>query len=218
MSAFEDRYLGMDRPITRRDFMNGAAMVIGAAMLPTARAFSGANPLGPQNEPRYDPPVKTGLRGSHLGSFEIAHSLRDGTFWESAGKPVESGETYDLVIVGGGISGLAAAYFFREKAGKSARILILENHDDFGGHAKRNEFHLGGKLQLLNGGTLLIDSPTPYSAQADGLLKALGVDPRRLEETTTDRRLYPSLGLHSAVFFDKETFGSDKLVVGEPGG
>jgi len=217
MSDFDDRYLGMDRAITRRDFMNGAAMVIGAAMLPTARAFGVSNPLEPHNEPGYDPPGKMGLRGSHPGSFEIAHSLRDGTFWESAGKPVESGETYDLVIVGGGISGLAAAYFFREKAGKSARILILENHDDFGGHAKRNEFHLGGRLQLLNGGTLLIDSPRKYSPEADGLLKKLGIDPPQFEARYTDHKLYRSLGLDSAVFFDKETFGEDRLVVGSPG-
>jgi spermidine dehydrogenase len=212
-----DRYLGMDRPITRRDFMNGAAMVIGAAMLPHASASGATNLPEPQNDPGYDPPGKTGLRGSHPGSFEIAHSLRDGTFWEGAGSPVESPETYDLVIVGGGISGLAAAYFFREKAGNSARILILENHDDFGGHARRNEFHLGGKLQLLNGGTLLIDSPTPYSPVADGLLKKLGIDPPQFEARYTDHTLYRSLGLQSAVFFDKETFRSDRLVVGTPG-
>jgi spermidine dehydrogenase len=217
MSDSYDRYLGMDRPITRRDFMNGAAMVIGAAMLPHASASGATNFQEPQNDPGYDPPVKTGLRGSHPGSFEIAHSLRDGTFWESAGKPVESPENYDLVVVGGGISGLAAAYFFREKAGNSARILILENHDDFGGHAKRNEFHLDGKLQLLNGGTLLIDSPTPYSPVADGLLKKLGIDPPQFEAKYTDHKLYRSLGLQSAVFFDRETFGSDRLVVGNPG-
>jgi spermidine dehydrogenase len=217
MRASYDHYLGMDRPITRRDFMNGAAMVIGAAMLPHASASGATNLPEPQNDPGYDPPGKTGLRGSHPGSFEIAHSLRDGTFWESAGSPVEIPETYDLVIVGGGISGLAAAYFFREKAGNAARILILENHDDFGGHAKRNEFHLGGKLQLLNGGTLLIDSPTPYSPVADGLLKKLGIDPPQFEARYTDHKLYRSLGLQSAVFFDKETFRSDRLVVGTPG-
>ena len=177
MSSSYDQYLGMDRPITRRDFMNGAAMVIGAAMLPRGQAFGAANLTEPQNQPGYNPPVKSGLRGSHPGSFEIAHSLRDGTFWKTAGQPVDTGEAYDLVVVGGGISGLAAAHFFREKAGKAARILILENHDDFGGHAKRNEFHMGGRLQLLNGGTLLIDSPNPYSPVADGLLKTLGIDP-----------------------------------------
>ena len=144
-----DLELGMHRNITRRDFMNGAAMVIGASMLPGARVFGMANSSEPQNESGYDPPVKTGLRGSHPGSFEIAHSLRDGTFWDSAGKPVESGETYDLVIVGGGISGLAAAYFFREKAGNSARILILENHDDFGGHAKAKRISPGRPAATL---------------------------------------------------------------------
>ena len=149
--------------------------------------------------------MKEGLRGSHPGSFEIAHSLRDGSFWKTAGQPVDTGEAYDLVVVGGGISGLAAAHFFREKAGRSARILILENHDDFGGHAKRNEFHMGGRLQLLNGGTFLIDSPNPYSPVADGLLKIIRHRSTTFEKKFTDRKLYPSLGLHSAVFFDKET-------------
>ena len=217
MSTSHDRYLGMDRPITRRDFMNGAAMVIAAATLPGSHAAA-TDSSEPQNQTGYDPPIKTELRGSHPGSFEIAHRLRDGRFWASAGQPIESQESYDLVVVGGGISGLSAAYFFREIAGKSARILILENHDDFGGHAKRNEFHLGGRLQLLNGGTLLIDSPTPYSAVADGLLKKLGINPPEFEAKFTDRKLYREMGLRSGMFFDQETFGEDRLVVGVPGG
>ena len=214
MSEDRDRYLGMDRPITRRDFINGAAVIVGGTLLAgstLAGEFGGT-------QPRNSPPQLTGLRGSHPGSFETAHSLRDGTFWKTAPPAIDTKEVYDLVVVGAGISGLSAAHFFREKVGKSARILLLENHDDFGGHAKRNEFHLGGKLQLCNGGTFLIDSPTPYSAQADGLLKKLGIDPPKLQETTSDHKLYRSLGLQSATFFDKETFGADKLLVGEPGG
>jgi spermidine dehydrogenase len=213
--AARDRELGMDRPITRRDFMNGAAMAIGAAMIPGAALEGFAQVSEPQDRAGYDPPILTGLRGSHPGSFEIAHSLRDGTFWKSAGAAINLDENYDLVVVGGGISGLSAAHFYRERAGKSARILILENHDDFGGHAKRNEFHLGGKLQLLNGGTMLIDSPTPYSKVADGLIRKLGIDPPAFERKYTDHSLYRGLG--SAVFFDKETFGEDRFVVGFPG-
>jgi spermidine dehydrogenase len=207
----------MDRPITRRDFINGAAVIVGGTLLAGATLSGSSTQTGSQNQTGYGPPNLIGLRGSHEGSFETAHSLRDGTFWKTATPPADTGELYDLVVVGAGISGLSAAHFFRQHAGKSARILILENHDDFGGHAKRNEFHLGGKLQLLNGGTLSIDSPTPYSLQADGLLKKLGIDPQKLDKTTADRKLYPSLGLKSAVFFDKATFGSDKLLVGEPG-
>src|SRR6201999_172261 len=93
--------------------------------------------------------------------------------------PEKTGETYDLVVVGGGISGLAAAYFYRNAAGSKARILILDNHDDFGGHAKRNEFKAGNRMLLSYGGTQSIESPARYSDVAKGLLKELGVDTQR---------------------------------------
>jgi len=213
-SGLTDHQLGMDRAIPRRDFLNGAAMAVGAALVPKSLQPITANTDEQQNHSGYDPPTASGLRGSHPGSFEIAHSLRDGTFWKNAAIPVALPEKYDLIIVGGGISGLAAAHFYRQRTGSGAKILILENHDDFGGHAKRNEFHLGGKLQLLNGGTMLIDSPTPYSLVAASLLKQLGIDPVALDKKCTDRGLYGSLGMSSAVFFDKETFGEDRLIAG----
>jgi spermidine dehydrogenase len=209
-----DGELGMGRSIPRRDFLNGAAMTIGSALLPGKLQAEKTEADEGQTHSGYNPPVSTGLRGSHPGSFEIAHSLRDGTFWKDAAAPEQLTEKYDLVIVGGGISGLAAAHFYRERAGQSAKILILENHDDFGGHAKRNEFHLGGKLQLLNGGTMLIDSPTAYSAEAAGLMQKLGIDPVALNKKCSDPGLYSSLGLGTGVFFDKETFGTDRLVAG----
>jgi spermidine dehydrogenase len=207
----------MDRPIDRRDFLNGVAVGVGALGVGLAGcddARAQASPW-PQDQTGYDPPALTGLRGSHAGSFESAHALRDGDFWSSHTGLKDTGETYDLVIVGGGISGLAAAHFFRE-ARPAARILILDNHDDFGGHAKRNEFRLGGKLHLLNGGTLEIDSPRPYSPAADGLLKSLGIDPPALSKACDRDDLYRSLGLKFGVFFDKETFGVDRLVTGAP--
>ena len=165
------------------------------------------------------PPALTGLRGSHDGSFDAAHALRDGTFWETAGSPADNGERYDLVVVGAGISGLAAAWYFRKAAGRSARILILDNHDDFGGHARRNEFQVGGRTLIGYGGTFAIDSPAPYSATARAMLAELGVDVSRWARMF-ERSLYASLGMGAAIFFDRETFGADRLVrepaVGDP--
>jgi spermidine dehydrogenase len=216
LNPIRDRELGMDRNITRRDFLNGAAVTIGAAAIPRGPLQLAAQPGEHQNQSRYNPPVATGMRGSHTGSFEIAHSLRDGTFWKTSGMPADTGEEYDLIVVGGGISGLSAAYFFRERHGANSRILILENHDDFGGHARRNEFHLGGKPQLLNGGTMLIDSPTAYSKEAAALISKLGIDPVAFEKKYPLHNLYRSLNLGPAVFFDRPNFGEDRLVAGAP--
>lgn len=206
-----DRELGMDCSITRRDFLNGVALTLGATIL-HADALGTHPPLfAPEQNPAYYPPDLMGLRGNHEGSFEVMHEIRDDSYWNKAGKISETGEEYDLVIVGGGISGLAAAYFFRKHAGSSARILILDNHDDFGGHAKRNEFQLDGRTILGFGGTWSIDSPAPYSAVAKGLIQELGIDVKRWA-TAFDRKLYSSMGLKPGVFFDHDTFGTDRLL------
>lgn len=213
----QDKQLGMDRHIARRDFLNGVAITIGSTMvqgfLPCLAWAAEAATQYAQDKPGYYPPTLTGMRGSHAGSFEVAHSERDGNLWKHAGAPVETGETYDLAVVGSGMSGLAAAYFHR-KQNPSARVLILDNHDDFGGHAKRNEFHISGRMLLANGGTVSIESPFPYSPEARGLLTELGIEPAKFEEKYDDSKVYK--GLKSAYFFDKETFGTDRLVVGGP--
>jgi spermidine dehydrogenase len=196
--------------LARRDFLNGVALAVGGALL----SPSGALGLGLDESARSShlyPPALTGLRGSHDGSFEVAHALRDGSFWTSAGQPTDTGERYDLVVVGAGISGLAAAWYFRKAAGPSARILILDNHDDFGGHARRNEFRVGGRVLIGYGGTFAIDSPAPYSAVARALVAELGVDVSRWGRML-ERGLYAGLGMGAAVFFDRETFGADKLL------
>ncbi len=208
-----DKDLGRNHPIARRDFLQGAAITTLAAGLAPELAQAAETEKLAQAAPGYYPPTKLGMRGSHPGSFEAAHGLRDGDFWNNTAQLTDSGEEFDLVVVGGGISGLSAAYFYRQ-AKPNAKILILDNHDDFGGHAKRNEFSIAGHTMLLNGGTLEIDSPYPYSKTADGVMKALGVEPEALEKACNKPDIYK--GLARATFFDKETFGKDQLVVGQP--
>jgi spermidine dehydrogenase len=204
-----DRDLGMHQRISRRDFLQGSALGMSLPLLPGALWAAGSPAHPSAGTPGYYPPALTGLRGSHPGSFEAAHAMRDGAQAE-AGR--DTGERYDLVVVGAGISGLAAAHFYLATQ-PNARILVLDNHDDFGGHARRNEFEVDGRLLLMNGGTLSIESPTAYSAVADGLLREIGIDRSRWESSLQDRNFYPSLGLGRGVFLDRETFGADHLFV-----
>jgi spermidine dehydrogenase len=209
----------MDRNITRRDFLNGVAAGTGGAMagslLPGFDWEALTSPNAPQDRRGYYPPELTGLRGSHEGSFEAAHGVRDGKFPPKNAMAFDTKEIYDLVIVGSGISGLAAAYFWRAKD-PNARILILDNHDDFGGHAKRNELRANGRMLLANGGTWAVESPFPYSKVARGLMEELGIDPASLAKKCYRNDVYKNLG--HAVFFDKQTFGADRLVTHAPGG
>ncbi|WP_395673471.1 NAD(P)-binding protein [Phenylobacterium sp.] len=210
-----DKSLGMDRPIDRRDFISGvaAAGAVGAAALAGGAQAQTRTARVPVIPPGDYPPTATGLRGQYEGSFEAAHAARDGEF-EGPVTAEDTGERYDLVIVGGGISGLSAAHFFREALGHDRKVLILDNHDDFGGHAKRNEFHHNGRMYLSYGGTMSIETPFPYSWLAKQMVKDLGIDvasyPKYVNEDT-----YKGLG--RGYFFGKEHFQRDKLVVAPAG-
>src|SRR5262245_23343705 len=209
MSGTSDRELGMGRAITRRDFLNGVGVALTGSALYPWFVDAQAPAFAPEKAAGYYPPALNGMRGSHAGSFEVGHALRDGKSWDA--DAAETRETYDLVVVGGGISGLAAAYFFRKTAGANASVLILDNHDDFGGHAKRNEFMHGQRLLIGYGGTQSIEEPSRYSAEAIGLLKELGVVTDTFY-TVFDMKLYGSLGLGPASFFNKEQWGVDRLL------
>ncbi len=204
----------MDRRISRRDFLNGFGIVIGSSVVtrkPWLANFGLPNSsIAPEKTPGYYPPALTGMRGTTDAVMKVGHSVRDGKHW-SAPKP--DAETYDLIIVGGGISGLSAAYFFRKVAGPKAKILVLENHDDFGGHAQRNEFRSSGRTIIGYGGTQSIAGPKGYSKESIGLLRELGVDVQRFYRYF-DQNFDKSMGLSEGVFFDKENFGTDRLVAG----
>jgi spermidine dehydrogenase len=194
--------------ISRRDFLNGMALSLAAGTtLSPAEIF--ARSLG--REVPYYPPGLSGMRGSHDGSFEIAHAVaREGRTFSRPREQTE--DTYDLIVVGGGISGLSSAKFFRDRKDGPSRILVLDNHDDFGGHARRNEFDVDGKKLLCYGGSQSIDSPASYSKVAKQLLKDLSIDPGRFYDYF-DRDYFKRRGLKDGIYFDRKTYGVDHVQV-----
>ncbi|MGI9286356.1 MAG: NAD(P)-binding protein [Pseudomonadales bacterium] len=197
----------MDK-ITRRDFINGTQIAIGTSLLSPWTEVFGAEALSFALGKDYYPPALTGLRGSHNGSWETMHARVSGKRW----RPGKIQESYDLVVVGAGISGLSAAHFYR-KNHPEARILILDNHDDFGGHAKRNEFNINGDRRIGYGGTESIDTPSAYTDVARELLADIGIELEKFYQYF-HQSLYADMKLGKAVVFDKNTFGEQKLVVG----
>jgi spermidine dehydrogenase len=194
--------------ITRRDFINGTLMAAGTTMLPLGGRSQAAMAA---LDPSYYPPARTGLRGSHPGSNEHAHSLA----WNGRsdwGTTTLLPETYDLVVVGGGLSGLSAGYFYQREHGGDKKVLILDNHDDFGGHAKRNEHTIDGILRLGEGGSESFESPHEFSETVLSLLRDLDID-LDLFKTAYDVDFYKRHNLGAATFFNKRIFGEDKLVM-----
>ena len=197
----EDLFLGMNRPITRRDFLQGTTLAITGAMLGCSR---GDNKTIATNADY--PPNLTGLRGQDMASTALAHGVRDGKFTQLPNSNViDTGEEYDLVVIGAGLAGLAAAYVYhREKKGR-CRILILDNHDDFGGHARRNTFHWQGTTLIGPGGTFALEEPELSPPEAVEIFNELGIDPERMA-AYRDGDFNKRLGLSPGVFFDERVW------------
>jgi len=194
--------------INRRDFINGFALSLTAGT-----TLSPFELLANENlalSSAYYPPAMTGMRGSHKGSYEIAHSLAwAGTKFD---EPKHQTDTkYDLIVVGGGLSGLSAAYFYRQRYGKDAKILVIDNHDDFGGHAKRNEFTVDGEKLIGYGGSQSIDTPSSYSAPAKKLLKDIGVITERFYDYY-DQDFFGARNLKRGLYFSNDLYGKDHVV------
>jgi spermidine dehydrogenase len=197
LSEYE-RALGMDRPISRRDFLNGIAVGMGASLagfpLPAGALPGGA------------------FQGQTDQGFAVMHALRDGSFWKTAGPAEADAEHYDLVVVGAGISGLASAFLFRQQAGAGSRILILDNSGDFGGHARRNEFTASNGRRIIGyGGSESFQSPSFFSPAVSKLITDVGIDLAKFE-TWFDQKWAEDRGLGEAAFFPRKAFGADTLV------
>ncbi len=202
----------MKKDITRRDFINGTQVAIGAAAAGTLVSpwmdVFGAEPGNFTLNADYYPPAKNGLRGSHDGSWENMHLRVLGEEWDVQTHE----EEYDLVIVGGGISGLTSAYLYR-KTYPDHKILVLDNHDDFGGHAKRNEFKFGDEIRIGYGGTEAIDGPSTYPEIGQQMFKELGIELDKFYEAF-DQELYSRRGMGFSIVFDEAQFGETKHVTG----
>ena len=204
-----DKRLGMDRPITRRNFLDGVALAIGAGAVGSF-ALPGMPARAEAHGSAY-PPAGTGLRGHTDDAQNVMHGLRDGTF-DAAGPNMATGEVYDLVVVGAGISGLAAAFLYRQQR-PEAKVLLIDPLDDFGGHAKRNEFTASnGKTLIGYGGSQSLQTPTYFSPAVNQLMADVGIDVTRFEEFY-DQAWSDDRGLSGAVFFDAAKWGVDKLVI-----
>tara|TARA_B110000046_G_scaffold179665_1_gene209204 strand:+ start:1495 stop:3366 length:1872 start_codon:yes stop_codon:yes gene_type:complete len=197
--------------ITRRDFLNGAALSVAATTLAPFSSFAlGSTASGKE----YYPPLLTGMRGSHKGSFEVAHALVMGGQRPDKYEPVD--DIYDLVIVGGGISGLSAAYLYKQQMGPDVKILVLDNHDDFGGHAKRNEFESSGKMLLGPGGSLNLEQ-SAFSAGAYKVLEDIGVDFKVLQDAGPDDYFLSNAAAPYGFYLNKNLYGNDTIIAGDWG-
>jgi spermidine dehydrogenase len=202
----KDKRLGMDRGITRRDFLDGVALAIGAS------ALGGWSARPAQAQTAAYPPAGTGLRGQTESAQNVMHAIRDGSFWSSNPSVTDTGEVYDLVVVGAGISGLAAAFTYSQQK-PGAKVLLIDPLEDFGGHAKRNEFtSSSGKRMIGYGGSQSMQTPSYFSPAVNATLAAIGIEPGKFD-TYYNQKWAEERGLNSAIFFDAAVWGVDKLVV-----
>ncbi|MGH9446987.1 MAG: NAD(P)-binding protein, partial [Terriglobia bacterium] len=156
-----DAALGMDQRICRRDFLNSTLLASGGLLLGS---------VSPSQLLARDEWTGYGGVGDYADSngntFDVmtsGHQIRNHVFPSLPADTVDTGEVFDCVIVGGGISGLAAALFFKKYTASRLTSLVLENHPIFGGEAKRNEFIVAGQRLMAPQGSDHFSVPYPYS-------------------------------------------------------
>jgi spermidine dehydrogenase len=165
-----DKALGMDQGITRRDFVNATLIGSGNLLLRSHSPLQLLDKAGSTIDRSEDNWTGYGgigdysnSNGNTWGVLEAGHQIRDGVFDHLPQDVIDTGEAYDCVVVGGGISGLAAALVFQRQAGSGKTCLVLDNHPIFGGEAKRNEFLVDGHRLIGHQGSALFWPPYPHS-------------------------------------------------------
>ena len=105
-----------------------------------------------------------------------AHWVRDGR--APGGEVTDTGERFDVVIVGGGLAGLSAAHHFKRHR-PGGRCLVIENHPVFGGEAKRNDIMVDG-VRLAGPQGSNDFGVRPPTGEPDDYFTTLGI-PREFE-------------------------------------
>lgn len=194
----DKKELGMRPGITRRDFLNTTLLGAGGALLAAASPLAVTGCLSRGGGPRKDPWWGYGAVGDYARSpgnsrrsMEAAHRLRDGVYDGQELQGEDTGEVYDMVIVGGGMSGLGAAHYFHKHAGDGRRCLLLDNHAIFGGEAKRNEFVVDGERLMGPQGSNDFGVPSRGSRSLSGrIFDDLNI-PREYDFREWDESLKP---------------------------
>lgn len=193
-SESERRRLGLDAPITRRDFVNGVLMSTGA-FASAASASAAASPAAAESHDVFTGYGGVGdyalANGNTWPVVQAAHRLRDGRYDAAALAGAKAAGDFDLVVVGGGIAGLSAAHYYLKAVGGGRRLLLLENHAMLGGEARQNEFRVDGERLLGPQGSNDFAVPAPGSGSlADAFFEEFRL-PREYQWQRWDPKLRP---------------------------
>jgi spermidine dehydrogenase len=219
-----DEALGLNAPIDRRDLLNATLLAAGSVLL---HSIAPVSLLAEEDWTGY------GGIGDYANSngntYEVmtaGHRIRDRVFEAAPVDAIDTGERFDCVVVGGGISGLAAALFFQRQAQAEATALVLDNHPIFGGEAKRNEFQVDGQHLTAHQGSAACFPPLPNTFLAE-FYDSIGVDWRQFQyqewsgaraAVPIETAPYPVGGKTSGFFFGAKFGQPDGLWLIDPWG
>lgn len=219
-----DEALGLNTAIDRRDLLNSTLLAAGGVLL---NAVSPLQLLSAEDWTGYGGVGDySNSNGNTQEVMTAGHQIRDHVFDGNFGNGIDTGETVDCVVVGGGISGLAAALFFKRQAGATKTCLVIENHPIFGGEAKRNEFEVDGQRLIIHQGSAACFQPLPGTFLSE-FYDSIAIDWNAFQYQTwsgakpamqLETAPYPVGGATSGFFFGAKFGHPDGLWLTDPWG